>query len=355
MEIENNIPVPIAKAVAKRARKPKGETKATSAASLITALKFISLAQKPIGTPYQAHCIMYNNWCVAFDGVLTIGCRIEENINACPKTFDLLAALQKCGEQFAITQLNEGTLSVKSGKFKATIKCVPFSDIPQSGPDTPLTIINEEIKKAFDALAWLATEGATDAFCASVMLQAQTCVATNRHVLLEYWHGLDMPPGIQLLIPRASVNAIVKSDRKLTNFGFSDNSATFFFENDAFIKTQLFKDQYPNYQAIFAQSTGNVSPLPLDFFAGVDAVSPFSENKFVYLRGDKIMSHSAEELGAMFELLGIPNDIAFNHEYLKAVEPHFKNTIFVENQRAKLDKVFFSNGMIRGALMAGGF
>jgi len=351
MEIENNVPMPATKAVAKRARKPKGETKpATSAASLIAALKFVSLAQKPIGTPYQAHCTMYGNWCIAFDGVLTIGARIEENITACPKTFDLLAALQKCGDQFAITQLNEMVLSVKSGKFKATIKCVPFSDIPKSAPDEPVTVIGDEIRTAFDNLAWLAIEGATDAFCASVMLQAQSCVATNRHVLLEYWHGLDMPPGIQLLIPRASVNAIIKSDRKLTNFGFSDNSATFFFGNDGFIKTQLFKDQYPNYQAIFAQNTGNVSPLPPDFFTGVDAVSPFSENKFIYLRGDKIMSHKAEELGAVYELPGIPDGMSFNHEYLKAVEAHFKNTIFIENK-----KVFFSNGMVRGALMGGDY
>lgn len=347
IEIEDDVP-PVAqgqKKAARRARKPKANPNPSGAQQLIKALQFVGMAQKATGTNYQTHCLINRQWCVAFDGVLTIGTKIEEDVTACPKTADLLAALQKCGQTVAISQLNEFVLSIRSEKFKASINCIKFEDMPLSFPDPPIAAISNELRAGFEACAWLAQEGAQDAFCACLLLQANSVVATNRAVLLEYWHGIDLPPG--LLIPKAAAVALSKIGKNLSRFGYSDTSATFYFDDESFLKTQLFKDRYPQYQKIYEQRQGDVWPLPADFFAGVEAVADFSDSKFVFLRGDKIQSHEHEEQGATYDIKGIPQRMSFNHEYLRALAPHFKNVVFTQKA------AYFQNEKVRGALMGG--
>lgn len=345
--VESGVPMPAegAKKAAKRARKPKANPNPSGAQQLIKALQFVALAQKNAGTNYQTHCLINQHWAVGFDGVLTIGTKVEEDVTACPKTADLLAALQKCGQQVAISQLNDFVLSVRSDRFKASINCVKFEDMPLSYPDPPVAAITDELKVAFETCAWLAQEGAERAYAASLLLQAGSVVATNGHVMLEYWHGIDLPPG--LLIPKAAAVAVTKIQKPLVRFGFSASSATFYFEDESFLKTQLFQDHYPVYSKVFEQRVGDVWPLPADFFAGVEAVRGFSESKFIFLRGDKIQSHEAEEHGATYDMKGIPQHMSFNHDYLVAVAPHFKNVVFTDRA------AFFANEKVRGAVMGG--
>lgn len=346
-DIENNVPLPPEgqkKAAAKRARK-KPAKEASGAQQLIKALQFVGPAQKPQGTTYQTHCLINQHWCVAFDGVLTLGTKVEEDITACPKSSDLLAALQKCGQTVAISQLSDFVLSIRSDKFKASINCVKFEDMPLSYPDPPIAAISDELKAGFEACGWLAQEGAQDAFVASILLQSGSVVATNRHVIVEYWHGIDLPPG--LLIPKAAAVALTKIQKPLARFGFSEASATFYFDDESFLKTQLFKDRFPNYQKVFDGMKGDIWPLPTDFFAAVEAVAEFSESKFIFLRGDKIQSHEAEEQGATYDLNGIPERMSFNYEYLKQVAPYFKNVVFANGG------AYFQSDKVRGAIMGG--
>lgn len=345
--IETNIPIPEAnKKVARRARKKKGEAANSSVAGLIKALQFVGLAQKSAGTAYQMHCLMNNGWCVAFDERMTIGCKIEENISACPRTEQLLAALQKCGDQVAISQLSEYVLSIRSDKFKASIPCVGFESIPATGPDPLQAPITDAVRAGFETCGWLVHEGEQNAYQAALLLQGGSIVGTNGHVLLEHWHGLSLPGG--LLIPARSAAAIVAITKKLVGFGCSATSATFYFEDESFLKTQLFDQRYPNYEAVFTKFVEQqATPLPADFFVGVEAVKKFSESKFVYLLGDKIQSHVEPELGATYDLAGIPNQYSFNYEYLTNCAPHFKNTVFADSS------VYFQNGPVRGACMGG--
>lgn len=347
MQIEN-VPLPddTTKKVSKRGRKK--QTKPNGASSLIKALQFVNNAQKSMGTSYQTHCLLNAHWAVAFDGILTIGTKIEEDVSACPRTADLLAALSKCGETLSITQLNENVLSVKSDKFNAKIKCVQMADLPLSFPDNSSASCNDELKKAFEALAWLAVEGASNPSQAAVLLQNGSCVATNGHVLLEYWHGLNvLPQGANVLIPKSSIVALLKIDKPLKAFGFSQQSATFYYEDESFVKTQLFVDNYPNYEAVFNKQSGDVTPLPKDFIEAVEAVAPFSENKFVYMRGATLQSHNVPELGAQYQLKGIPERGAYNLEYLRGVAPYFCNVVFSERM------AWFKNGNVRGVICGG--
>lgn len=327
----------------RRPRQPKSDN---AAASLISALKFISAAQSKKGTtPNQTHCVMSNGMATAFDGVLTIGHPIEDDIAACPNTLLLLNALQKCGEQLSITQLDSGRLAVKSEKFKALVPCEQFATMPHMGCDVRCAVIDNRVKTGLEMVGGLAEEDASRMVLAATLLEANTVTATNGKCLLQYWHGIDLPPN--LLLPKAAVKAIVASNKNLAGFGFSSSSATFFFEDGSYIKTVLFEDSYPRVNHFFDRAV-NLWPLPEDFFKAVHTLQSFSENRVLYFDGGAMRSDVNPEVGASYEVPGLASGLAFNADYLMLMEMAFHKVDFAKDRAT-----FFSNDeTMRGILMA---
>lgn len=330
---------------AKRARKPK-ETN-NGAASLIEALKFVNLAQHREGAAHQTHCVIGDGKIVAFDGVIAAGHLIEDNLSACPHTARLLDALAKCGQNLSITQLDSGRLSIKSDKFKAFIPCVEKETLPYVEPDAPCADIDDRLKAGFLAVMPLLSETAQVAHFAAALLQNASVVSTNGAVLIEFWHGLHLPNN--LLVPKAALVAITKTPKKLARFGFSPHSATFFFEDDSFIRTQLFSATYPNYQAILDEYQTNPWPLPAGFFEGMHKIQSLADDKLVHFdKSGMFVRDSVRNQSGSFEMEGLREGLIFNMEYLSMIEPHFKKVDF----ETRSEKAFFFSDDARGAIMA---
>lgn len=352
-QIDNNVPIPgeEAPAAAPEVTKPKPKhrarrTKATAnpAASLLAALKFVAVAQKKTGTVQQQFGMISGNWAAASNGVLTVATKVEEDLAACPHTYQLIDALSKVGEDLSITQLSPTSLAVVSGALRALIPCVGFGDLGISGPDERCAVIDDRIKSALECVLPLSTDGAQHAHFAAVLLQSGSAVATNGHLLAEYWHGIDLPP---MLIPKASAVAIVKAGKALTGFGYSGSAATFWFEDDSFIKTQLFAEQFPNYQPLFNCEGLNPWPVPEEFYKAVRSIESFSRSGIVYFENGVLASNEQETEASTYKIEGLPEGMGFNAKYLLMVESSFKNVHFDEAS----NKAFFFGENVRGVLM----
>lgn len=315
------------------------------AASLIEALKFISVAQKKAGPTGVQFCQVRQNWAIASDGIVTAAFPVQEDLEACPHTLQLTAALSKVGEDLSITQLNENALAVSSGDFRALVPCVGFDEVPVPEADSPCADIDNRVKEALASVAGLATDGANSATYAAVLLQAGSAVATNGAALLEAWHGIDLPPG--LLLPKSAVMAIVKSKLDLVRFGFSHSSATFFFENGAFIKTQLYGERYPNYQAVLHCDNLNPWPVPEDFFRAIEAIEAFSPEGNVYFQDGAIFSMLRKDDATTYKIEGLPDGMGFQIKNLNLVKKAFEKVHFEKQE----NKAYFFGGNVRGAIM----
>lgn len=316
------------------------------AQSLIDAITFISNAQKKAGEPNQTHCAMSGGWVCAFDGVLTIGAKIEEAIHAAPNTFKFLAALKQVENDISITQLSQNSLAVTSGDFRAIVPCVELGEISCkiAGPDAPCAAISDDLALALGDVMPLATEGAATALFGGILMQANTVVATNGHVIFESWHGIDLPPG--LVIPKAAAKAITKAKKKLVSFGYSASSATFYFDDESFIKTQLFNFRYPEYAHTLTNDSG-WSPLPEMFFDALKAVTPFVEGNKVYFKNGMIVTDYREDVASTYHIENLPEGLIFNHKYLMLIKPLAKQVAFVEEPA----KMMFFGDRTRGAIM----
>lgn len=333
-------------AAAKRARKPKEPAKST-VGNLIAGLEFVLVAQRENGEPRQTHCVLHDKWILASDGGLSAGCPIQDEINAVPHTRSLLKALKRAGEgQVTVVQLPSGKLSIRGGKFTAQVPCLPPDHVGIVAPDPQIALLTNDIKAAFAATFPLTNETAPEPRNAGVLLQAMTCVGTNGYALVEYWHGIDLPPN--LLIPKASAKAVAECKKNLTGFGFTDRSVTFHFEDGSFLKTALFEPKYPDYQRIINVPV-NPWPIPPDFFTALDVVAEFSDNHLVFFDTNVMKSSKVEGEGATYQVDGLPGGMGFNEKYLNLCRAQMERVDFQKDQI-----LFFtehSRGIVRGVNM----
>lgn len=311
------------------ARKPRAnKDKNPGTAPLLAALKFIAPASREIGQPNQTHCMLAGQWAVAFDGVLCMAAKIDNDIVANPNTSKLLAALSHCDETTQITQLDNQRLSIKSGKYRAIIPCLEPGALTVLPPDKGDYPIDDRVKQSLEIVGKVAKENAPRMVAASILLQNGSAVATDGILLFEHWHGWQLP---SVILPKTLVNELSKITKKLALFGVSKNSATFWFEDNSFIRSQLYTEPYPDLDTV--NVSNDQQPIPEGFFTALDKLDALKgDNKAVLFTNTSIRTHMGEE-GASYDIEGLPPDLVFNLDYLRMIGPHAKTADFNVNDK----------------------
>lgn len=316
------------------------------ASGLIDAVRFVAVAAKDVGPPIETHIRLSDQWATMFDGVLATGHKINDALLACPHALKFLAALERCSDNLSLVQLN-GALSIKSNKFRALIPCVDPALLELPKPDEPVATINDAIKEGLQVIGSVVDENAQRVMFASALLKSGSMIATDGALLLEYWHGIDLPPGLAL--PKIAIQALSRKAKSLSRFGFSpNNSATFHFDDDSFIRTQLFAETWPldSVNRILDERS-NPWPIPTDFYTAVDALTPFSVDGMLRCREGVLQTHDDAKAGASYEVYGLPAGPALLIKRLKIIRP-FVKTIDFNGPGGVV--YFFDGGKIRGAM-----
>ena len=327
--------------------RPRLKSVATKESSLLGALKFISLVQKDEGQVFETHCVLANQAAMAFNGVLAAGQMIEEDVSVCPHTLKLIAALARCGESLSITQLDNFRLSIKSENFKAAIACANPMGMTYAQPDAPSIVINDNIKKGFDIVSVLVSDSSEHVVTASILLKANSMYSTNRHVMFEYWHGIDMPG--EFAIPKAALQAVIKSGKTLDKMGHSNNTVTFWFTDGSWLRTQKYNDKWPNVDSILNQNA-SPQPVPITLFKGINAIQPFAEaSSKIYINEGQLATETVENAGATYDIEGLPKGIAVNYKYMQLIENLATSIDFDVGQQDR--QLYFYGDNIRGVIL----
>lgn len=305
--------------------KPRSKSQSPPNNQLLSALQFCSVVTEKLGAAYETHIGIKNNWTIAFNGIVAAGSPIVESLTCYPHNLLLVEALSKCDDNYSLTQLDNGRLSVKSGKFKAIVPCLDPDLMQSAEPDPQIVGLNNTFRDAVEAVGVLASEYAQHVLTASVLMNGSSVISTNRVMLMEYWHGLDLPPNIPL--PKQFVAALVKCKKDLSGFGYSRNSATFYFSDGSWLRTQLYSDEWPDVSRILDRKA-NLWSIDPTFFKALDSVAPFSEDGNVYSELNLLKSHADIALGASYECSGIPNGFIYPIKQLKIIQPFVKKVDF---------------------------
>lgn len=322
-------------------------------------MQFLSLCQSNKGDDRQIYSVLSNHQAVASDGILTLGHPIEEDLEACPHTANMILALKRCSDTFAITQHTE-SLQIVSGDFSAFVPCVDRSRLPNGKPDANGMTIDQRLTDCLELVTPLANDKGEHVLTASIKIQSGSAIATNREIIVEAWHGLNMPT---IIIPKYAATSIIKCGKKLSGFGFNidglfpatdfqSSSVTFYFEDGAWLKTQLYKlHQWPEdvTKLLNDHPSSNMRPICAVFLDSVKKVLPFSPNGLIWCADTTVSSHNhyMENAGAKLtlEVSDAPKGRCYVGKNLLLM-PDITHIDEVSNEHATL---FWGNN-IRGAV-----
>lgn len=331
--------------MAKRATSKKKEE-----SPLLSALRFVSVAQAETGEPYKTHCRFINGYVVAFDGVLAAGhpaADVEANI--CPHTYRLINALEKATGAFSLSVLDTLQINIKTDKFRALVPAVSPDLIQFVGPDPYGWPLNDDFKTAADIATMFTTEGATVVAYAAGLTRDGSIVGTNGLVFIEARHGNPTPPG--LIIPKQFFAALSKIGKKIVGFGFSQYSFTVWFDDNSWLRTQLYVNEvFPSLDLVFAWAdTARPTEIPKGMFDAIKAVTPFNEFGSIYFGEGEVRSHPTDDQGASHVVKGVlPTFGAYTAKHLLALEGIAHKFDFTGNERAAI--FYNETNSVRGAI-----
>lgn len=322
-------------------RKPR---QTTSDSQLLQSMKILSTILKDDGSILERHVLLKDHWAIAHNGILGIGEPIAEDIFAAPNGLLLREALAKCGQAFSITQ-HPQTLQIQAGKFKATIPCLPPEDIQLAFPDPVIAVIDDRFKSALSTIAPLSLNE-DNVVALSVLIDKGTAIATDKKLIIQSWHGIDLPP--KLVIPKALIKPLISNSKKLNGFGFSKSSCTFHYEDKSWLKSQFFAEQWPDVNIILDKKT-NPHPIPDDLYTAIDALEKFSDNGYVFCDSNVLRSHEEEGVGASYEVYGLPKGPVLNIKQMKIIKPYIKTIDFFVPHH-NYHTIYWYGDNVRGAI-----
>lgn len=331
---------------------PRKKAASKQATKLAEALNFVGPATADDAVAaWKAHARIAGNMMTATNGLLSAGHPVEEEIAICPHVARFIDAINKAGKTLSLTPRDNGQLLVAGDNLKATVPCVPGDQLPPVMPDPRCADIDDRIKEGFNTVVKLAANEGDRVVETSLLLRSGSVFACNGSVIFEYWHGIDLPPG--LVIPKPFAVAVGKAAPKLEGFGFSQTSVTFYFEGGAWMKTQLYAEAWPDIDNLF-----NVQAFPADIppglFEGVRAVENFSKDGGVHFHDGKLKTTydnysdaDGPVYGATYDVPGLQAGHSFTASLLKIIEPACTQLDYTTND----DRAVFVGENVRGVIM----
>lgn len=337
------------KAYEKMARVAGTKNKPKIAKQLSEALAFVSVAGTKDDVVYKQHVMLNNRFAIMSDGQITAGYPITEELECCPKLDLLIAAINKCGDTLVITELENGSLALKGDNPRFVVPCLPFTEMLEAdviAPDPSIAVIDDRIKTAFGVCGVIINERGDRMIETALLLEANVCTGTNGHVLMQYWHGIDLPPN--LVVPKIFAAAVCKMKAELVGFGFTPgHSVTLHFKDGSWLKTLLYTDKYPDVSTIINRET-KASPVPPGMFDAISSVAEFNKDGHAILEKGLIRSSFGDnDVGAQYDIAGLDVEKVFAGKLTKLIAP-FVTSIDLTTED---DRAFFFGDSMRGVIM----
>ena len=335
-------------------RKPGRPAKPTQAEDLLEALAFVDVATAN-NFPSSEYVHLSGKMAIGFNGQVSAGFPIVEELNVCPHLDKFKAALNRCGKSLVIGETPNGQISVKGDNLRALVPCMPASELHRMEPDAKLYPATDILKEAFKICATLASEAASRVVEASLLIDGPSITGTNGAAMLQYWLGFTMPPNV--VIPKLFALAVAKQSKTIVGFGCDFDPAiqkarslTVWFENGAWIKTACYADNWPSLSPILDVPSYPV-PVNGQLFEAIEAVSHFNDAGTVVFVDGQVWSHDTDATGAQFPVVGLQGGKKFNGKLVKLIAPYVANIDLTTYS----NKAFFTGGNelnpIRGAIM----
>lgn len=314
--------------------------------SIATALKFAQGAvSKKDFVPALTHFQISGGRVTGYDGKLCLSAPIALDLECCPKAGPFVNAVEACEDTAQLNMTPAGKLSIRSGKFRAHVECLPVETFPVVQPEGLAVAIDGALLAALRALYDYSAEDASRPWAAGVLLDGESAFATNNVILVEAWLGYHFPYRVNL--PRFTIREMLRIGEEPVGMQLTAESVTFHYSDNRWLRSNLNSMEWPDARALLGRLPGNPADVPVvpeGLWEALEKLSPFvNELGQLFISQDLIST--ATEDGASVEVPGMPV-CSFNHKMLGLLQPIAQRIDF----GAWPEPVAFFGDKLRGAM-----
>lgn len=313
---------------------------------MLNELKFCmgAVAKRELA-PAMTHFKIENGRVSSFNGQMALSSPIACDLNCIPKADALVKAIALCDETILLALTDTKKLRVQSGSFKAFIETVDVEPPHVEPSGTIVQIDGKVILDAFKKLNAFVGDDASRPWTNGILLRNQSAFATNNVVLVEYWLGVDMPFVVN--IPKPAIIEMIRLDEPPTHCQIEETSITFHYSDGRWLRTQLYETKWPDLSRIL-DVAHSASPVDERLFGALDYLKPFADSLGrVYINEGIISTHQDLDMGASFEISGLPMRGIYRIEMLELLHGVATKADFTRYP----DPTIFYGDRLRGAIV----
>jgi hypothetical protein len=293
---------------------------------MLPTLKFVqgAVAKKDY-VPTLTHFNIGNGRVVGFNGAIAISCPIDIGLTCAPKARAFVKAIETCSDTIEMSMTSAGKLAIRSGPFNVFVECTeePFPDVKPEGVTVKPT---GNMLEALERLVSFVGEDASRPWARGILFRGASAFATNNIVAIEFWLGYTFP--MELNIPEEVVKELLRIREEPILLQMNENSVTFHFEGDRWLRTQQLSTKWPEVDKILERESTQ-QPFPADFYPAMEKVLPFiDEHERLFFHTDRVSTSATDGVGASVVVPGIVEGPLFNVKQLQKLEGIIKSIDF---------------------------
>ena len=288
----------------------------------------------------QLYIKIANNKAYFFNDKLYIAYPVDENFTACPHLPSMLSAIANIDDAFAITNYKLW-LTITDDKTKATINCLDVNAIKTINLDFKASIKVDNLLKTHirNALKTLDQKSNTKSYN-GVLFTSNSVVGTNGLVLVESWHGLNLPIS-DTFISKDIAKIIATSKFDLTGLSTHLGVFVFHFDDAGVIASTVTDVNFPPYLSLFSTKQLDVWAPPDDFFVGAKMLNSLTLNSTILLNEGVIKSGESS-----YQIDSLNAKLAIDFKLLNRIKEFCNQMAFDEERNC----IYFFNDQVRGVL-----
>ncbi len=234
------------------------------------------------------------------------------------------------GSKFSLT-VAPGSVVIAGGGLRFTVPSMEVLPTPAPDPiQGPLTPpFTTGLKTVFPA-----TKGRFPI----IEIGPGTMLATNSMILIEYYHGLNLPA---LCIPCE----LAELDFAPTGIGLGLHSLTLHDDAGRWIRSSLPTGKIDERARSLFQTPHNAEPIPTGLWEGIASIQDFSEDGFIRFKDGELWTHAVKEKGATVKVDRVKAGINYAVENLTVLKSIALSADLTQ------DRCFFYGENIRGIMM----
>ena len=286
---------------------------------MLSSLKFVqgAVAKKDF-VPEMTHFEIKNSRITAFNGAMALSTPIPFDIDCNPKAVQLVKAISQCEDTVSISMTNAGRLKVQSGAFKVFVDCIAGEGLNIQPEGEFVELNGDALLKAFTTLLPFIGNDASRPWSNGILIDNQSAFATNNVCLVEYWLGVTFPHKVN--IPIAAVKEMLRIKEAPLRAQLGDNSITFLYSGDRWLRTQLYDSEWPDLGRILNVEC-NPHELDTKVFAALQTIKPFVDKLGkVYIKEGVVSTHVDADIGANYTIEDKSLGGIYNHEMLALLD-----------------------------------